>query len=82
MASDIDDLAWQRSIVRASLDITVSAVEAAEKEARAVLYRHALEHAGPMPGKNARHYIEWRNRMDAFEWLVGKRLYRSSGMTF
>lgn len=75
-----DELARQRSVVRASLDIPESSLFPAVLEARRAIYEHALKHAGEMPPVDAVGYIEWRNRLEAFEWLVSKRLYRETGV--
>ena len=79
--SVLDELIRQRAVVRASLDVPEPASQAAYTEALTVLHEHAKTYAGPMPTRKAAEWTAWRTKVEAFEWLVLKRLYRNTGVT-
>lgn len=71
-------LGRQRAVVKASLDLPHHAVEEALGRLQGAIHREACGYLGEPPPGNGPEWKAWRTRIEAFEWLIAKRLLRES----
>lgn len=71
------DIKRQREVVRASLDLPQHAVDEAFKRLQGAIHAEACGYLGEPPNTGPE-WLEWRTRIEAFEWLLVKRLARET----
>lgn len=62
----------RRAIYQETLVIPIGDIETAAMEVQKLLHAQATKYAGPMPGLDAAQYVVWRNKLEAFSFMVSK----------
>lgn len=73
----MSDIVRQRAIVQASLDLPPHATDGAFERVRAQIHAEACKYLGNAPGMGPE-WLEWKTRVEAFEWLLVKHLARET----